>query len=86
MAYINQFAKLFKHKRNQIYVALEDVEDAEFIWSEKEIAKFEILWEKDMPLVDISKQLGCTETSVFLLAFDRGLKGTIKPRKGWHIW
>lgn len=86
MAYINQFAKLFRHKRNQIYVALEDVEDVEFIWSEKEIANFEILWNMDMPLAEIAKQLDCTETSVFLLAFDRGLKGAIKPRDGWRIW
>lgn len=86
MAYVNGFGKYFKHKRNEIYVALDDIEDAEFIWSEKQIANFEILWEMDMPLVEISKQLGCTETSVFLLAFDRGLKGRIKPRKGWCIW
>lgn len=86
MAYINGFAKLFKHKRNQIYVALEDVDDVEFIWSEKQIANFEILWNMDMPLTEISKQLGCTETSVFLLAFDRALKGFIKRREGWNIW
>lgn len=86
MAYVNQFAKLFKHRRNQIYIALEDVEDTEFIWSEKQVNNFEILWNMDMPLVDIAKQLDASESSVFLLAFDRGLKGTIKPRKGWCIW
>lgn len=86
MAYVNGFAKLFKHKRNQIYVALEDVEDVEFIWSEKQIANFEILWNMDMPLAEISNQFDCSEMSVFLLSVDRLLKGTIKPRKGWHIW
>lgn len=86
MAYVNQFAKLFKHRRNQIYVALEDIEDAEFIWSEKQVANFEILWNMDMPLSEIAKQLDCTETSVFLLALDRALKGSIERRKGWRIW
>lgn len=69
-----------------LYIALEDVKDTEFIWSEQEVARFEKLWNIDMPIKDIADRFGRSISSVFLLAFDRVMKGEIKGRKGWKIW
>jgi len=73
-------------KRNYIYTALEDVEDAEWYWSPSEIKEFDWLWRKNKPLVEIAGELQRSEVAVFLLSFDRVAKGKIKARKGWKIW
>jgi phenylpyruvate tautomerase PptA (4-oxalocrotonate tautomerase family) len=75
-----------RKQRNMIYIALEDVEDTDFFWSRKEIRKFDLLWEENMPIAEIAKEMHRTEISVLLLSFDRLLKGNIEPRERWHIW
>lgn len=72
--------------RNKIYVALEDIDEMDFIWSEKEVRRFDELWDYDIPLKEITEELNATQTSVFLLAFDRVMKGKINGRKNWRIW
>lgn len=76
----------YRVHRDQIYIALEDVPDADFIWSEREINQFDLLWNQDLPLKGIAAHFNTSETSVFILAFDRALKGEIKAREGWKIW
>lgn len=73
-------------KSGNIYISLEDIPDAEWIWSEKDIIHFDILWGLDMPVPDIARQFRRSETSIVLLAFDRALQGKIVPRQGWNIW
>jgi hypothetical protein len=67
-------------------VALEDVEDTNFFWSQEEIQRFDEMWFEDMPMTDIAKEMRRTELSVFLLAVDRMFQGKNKPRKGWKFW
>ncbi|ULT55419.1 hypothetical protein L1999_20265 [Neobacillus drentensis] len=78
--------RLLKYRRKYIYVALEEVEDAEFIWSLREVREFEELWDRDIPLSEIAETLERTEFSCLLLSLDRVMNGKIKPRKGWCIW
>jgi uncharacterized protein YjbK len=75
-----------QHKRNTIYIALEEVEDADFYWSPKEIEKFDILWKKKTPITEIATAMRRTEVAVFLLSLDRVFRGINKPRRGWKIW
>lgn len=74
------------YKPEPLYLALEDVPDAEFMWYEKEINQFEMLWNEGTPLKDIAGHFGKTEISILLIAVDRSLKGGIKAREGWRIW
>lgn len=75
----------FKNKRNNIYIALEDVEDVDFYWSRKETEKFDKAWEKDTPIKEIATEMRRSEIAVFLLSLDRILKGKVKPRD-WKMW
>jgi hypothetical protein len=76
----------FKHKRNHLYIALEEVEDTDFFWSQQEIWNFDGLWEEDTPILEIAKEMRRSEIAVFLLSIDRIFQGEIKPRKGWNFW
>ena len=78
--------RLLKDLRNFIYIALEDVEDAEFIWSLREVREFEALWYREIPLSEIAETLERTEFSCLLLSLDRVMRGKLKPRKGWKVW
>lgn len=75
-----------KHRRNSIYVALEEVNDHDFFWSETEIQEFEQLWKEDCKLTEIVEIMERSEISVFLLAIDRLMKGKIKRREDWRVW
>jgi hypothetical protein len=75
-----------RNQRQNIYVALEEVEDADFFWSRDEINEFYFWWKKDKPLTEIAYEMERTETAVLLLALDRLMKGKIQPRDGWKIW
>lgn len=72
--------------RNQVYIPLEDVPDADWTWIEREIHHFDILWNLNTPIKDMAKQFKKSEISIFLMACDRVLKGELKPRDGWKIW
>lgn len=87
MAYSKEAKRrLFRYRRERLYIALESVKDADFIWHEREVNHFDVLWNMDMSLKDIAEQFDRSETSIFLLALDRALQGKIKARKGWKIW
>ncbi|MGF6951893.1 phenylpyruvate tautomerase PptA (4-oxalocrotonate tautomerase family) [Neobacillus sp. B4I6] len=75
-----------RNQRRSIYIALEEVEDADFFWGRTEIKEFDFWWKKDTPLTKIAYEMERTETAVLLLALDRVMKGKIKPRDGWRIW
>jgi hypothetical protein len=75
-----------RDRRNTIYIALEEVEDADFYWSPTEIDRFDSLWKLDNPIVEIAKEMRRSEIAVFLLSLDRVFRGKIKPRKGWSFW
>jgi hypothetical protein len=76
----------FQNKRNNIYIALEEVEDADFYWSRKEIETFDKKWVEDTPITEIATAMKRTEIAVFLLSLDRIFRGQVKPRKNWKIW
>lgn len=78
--------RYFKAHRDNLYLALEDINDMEFFWTDKEVKDFDELWKLKTPLNDIAIRLNKTFFSVFLMAIDRGLKGQIEPRDGWRIW
>lgn len=72
-------------RRNTIYTALEDLPDTEWFWAPSEIKEFDWLWEKDMPIKDIAREMGRSEIAVFLLGLDRMHKEQVKLRE-WKIW
>lgn len=75
------------HKRfNHLYISLDDIPDADFFWSDKEVINFDILWNLDTPISEIAKMMKKSEISILLLSFDRVLKGKVKSRSGWKIW
>lgn len=77
---------LLQHKRNHIYIALEEVVDSDFFWSDREVNRFDRLWEEDTPLTEIATEMRRSEIAVLLLSLDRILQGEIKPRQGWKFW
>ena len=78
--------RLLKYRRNLIYIAMENVEDAEFIWGRYGLEEFEELWNKDIPLTEIAETLERTEMACLLLSLDRIMQGKLKPRRNWKIW
>lgn len=79
--------KLYTYfKRSPMYIALEDVDDCDFLWFEDEIAEFEMLWNQDLPIADMAAKFERSEISILIMSFDRLLNGAIKPRQGWTIW
>jgi hypothetical protein len=72
-------------KRNNIHISLEDIEDTEWMWSDREVNRFKKLWRQDATLKDMAKLLKRSEIAVFFQALDQLYKGKIKPRN-WNIW
>lgn len=71
---------------NDVYIALENIPDVDFIWTDKEIQEFERFWKKNVRLKRIAKRMNKSELSVFFLAVDRILQGHISDRDGWQLW
>lgn len=61
-----------------IYLALEE---ANFVWREHEIKRFEQHWREGMDIVTMSKIFKRPQYEVAILVMDRHLKGTIKKRQ-----
>lgn len=74
-----------RNTRKNIYVALEDLGDDEWLWDEVEIKFFKKLWREGLRLCDIASKLKRTETAVLLLSLDQLAKGFIRPREEWQI-
>lgn len=72
-------------KRNNIHISLEDIEDTEWMWSNKEVANLKILWNRDAPMVKIAEILRRSEIAVFFQVLDLLYKKKIKPRD-WNVW
>lgn len=62
-----------------IYIACEDMD---FVWKEYQVALFEEMWVRGMPLTEIAKKLRRSVDEVFVLALDRARAGAIQKRKG----
>ena len=73
-------------RRDNINISLEDIEDSEWMWSNKEIARLDRLWERNVPMKRMAVVLERTEIAVFFQVLDRLYKGEIKPRESWKIW
>lgn len=76
----------YRIHREPFHIALEDVPDADFFWTETELNHFKILWNLDTPLNEIAAQFNRPGLSALLIALDLGIKGEIKGREGWKIW
>jgi hypothetical protein len=74
-----------KHKRNKIHVAMEDIEDTEWFWSEKEVRKFRRLWKMNMRIDHIAKEMKRSEVAIMFLALDQIHQKNIRARD-WNIW
>lgn len=76
---VSKLEKVYlKRKRNQIYIALEDID---FIWSEKEVQKFKLMWDSDYSAQEIASKLKRPIDDVAMLIYDQALKKKIKPRE-----
>ena len=75
-----------RFNRGHIYVALEEVDEADFFWGRTEFREFQRLWKKKVPLAEIAETLERTEFAVLILSLDLLMRKKIKPRKGWKIW
>jgi hypothetical protein len=74
--------KYMTEKRQQIYIALEDVD---FIWCPKEVKDVDAMWNMGLSIEVIADSFERSINDVFVLLWDRLEKGSIKERKG-SIW
>lgn len=69
--------KAMKESRLKIYIALEE---ANFIWDERDIIRFREMWKQDMSLPDMAKALRRHQSEVALLVIDQADKYMIENR------
>ena len=69
----------------ELYIPLEEL-DNDWIWTVGDVKDFDQLWKEDVPIKEMAKFFDCYEATILVMAFDRLIKGQIKPRKGWKIW
>lgn len=68
-----------KHRRQNIYVACESLD---FVWDEREVTRFDRMWNKGKSIGEIAKDLDRDINEVAILAMDRRIMGKIKLRSG----
>ncbi|MEM5012094.1 hypothetical protein WKH57_15340 [Niallia taxi] len=73
------------HSRKKITVAMENMNDAEWIWCSGEIKKLIRFWKMNMPMVQIAKELERTGISCLMMVLDLIDQEKIEPRN-WKIW
>ncbi|HDR7447377.1 TPA: helix-turn-helix domain containing protein [Bacillus toyonensis] len=66
-----------KESRLKIYIALEE---ANFIWDERDIIRFREMWKQDMSLPEMAKALRRHQSEVVLLVIDQADKYMIENR------
>ncbi|MED1407032.1 helix-turn-helix domain containing protein [Bacillus mycoides] len=66
-----------KESRLKIYIALEE---ANFIWDERDIIRFREMWKQDMSLPEMAKELRRHQSEVALLVIDQADKYMIENR------
>ena len=69
----------------ELYIPLEEL-DQDWIWTVGEVKEFDRLWNENIPIKKMAQLLNCYEATIVIMAFDRMIKGEIKPRKGWKMW
>lgn len=69
--------KAMKESRLKIYIALEE---ANFIWDERDIIRFREMWKQDMSLPEMAKALRRHQSEVVLLVIDQADKYMIENR------
>lgn len=60
--------RFMKESRLKIHVALEE---ANFLWDERDIIRFREMWKAGIPFVDICKKLRRHQTEVMILLMDQ---------------
>ena len=65
-------------KRQNIYLACEDMD---FVWDERDVAKFQDMWREGLGLKEIAEAFKRDPDEVGMLVMDQARKGLIKPRK-----
>ncbi|MBJ8031551.1 MULTISPECIES: helix-turn-helix domain containing protein [Bacillus] len=66
-----------KESRLKIYIALEE---ANFIWDERDIIRFRDMWKQNMSLPEMAKALRRHQSEVALLVIDQADKYMIENR------
>ncbi|MGQ8856309.1 MULTISPECIES: helix-turn-helix domain containing protein [Bacillus] len=66
-----------KESRLKIYIALEE---ANFIWDERDIIRFREMWKQNMSLLEMAKALRRHQSEVALLVIDQADKYMIENR------
>ncbi|MBW3496850.1 helix-turn-helix domain containing protein [Bacillus sp. FDAARGOS_1420] len=66
-----------KKSRLKIYIALEE---ASFIWDERDVIRFREMWKQDMSLPEMAKALRRHQSEVVLLVIDQADKYMIENR------
>ncbi|PGX73879.1 helix-turn-helix domain containing protein [Bacillus thuringiensis] len=66
-----------KESRLKIYIALEE---ANFIWDERDVIRFREMWSQDMNLPDMAKALRRHQAEVALLVIDQADQELITNR------
>lgn len=56
------------------------LEEAKWIWSDKEVSIFRQMWEEDKSSMEIARVLNCKTLDVALLVMDQAEKKLIQPR------
>ncbi|WP_017154157.1 hypothetical protein [Bacillus bingmayongensis] len=74
---VAQQHEAMKESRLKIYVALED---ANYIWDERDVIRFREMWSSGVPFVEICKKLRRHKTEVMLLLMDQADLCKIEPR------
>ncbi|MED1021107.1 helix-turn-helix domain containing protein [Bacillus mycoides] len=69
--------EVMKESRLKIYIALEE---ANFIWDERDIIRFREMWKQDMSLPEMAKALRRHQSEVALLVIDQADKYMIENR------
>ncbi len=64
-------------RRQTLYIACEDMD---FVWSEREVLRFDKLWNDGMGLMEIAKKLRRDPDEIVVLVLDRARQGFIKRR------
>lgn len=79
---------LMRHRRQNIYLALEDMD---LVWDEQDVLEFDRMWCEGLSVPDIARAFRRDVNEVVALAMDRALKDKITPRpygaygKGWRL-
>jgi len=70
---------VLNHKRQNIYVACEDMD---FVWDERDVCEIDRMWNEGLCLWDIARSFDRDPDEVAILVIDRTKQGFMKARPG----